>query len=214
MASSWPTGRRGALTDITDQVNKSGLKGERDFWLPRWQESTFAGRIYALPWGADPNFAFLWNKEAFRKAGLPDRALRDIAELDDFNAKLMKFDGDRIVQVGLIPWDWDGDNSMFTWGYAFGGEFYKPPPPGKLTGEITANHPANVRALQWMAGYSKNYDVRRISAFRNAYPGVNNNPFILGFQAMRLFHVTEMTWLRKYGAHRLRDRRDPRAAGR
>src|SRR3954464_5323943 len=40
---------RGALTDITHYVNKAKLSGD-DFWLPRWRESIFSGRVYALPW--------------------------------------------------------------------------------------------------------------------------------------------------------------------
>src|SRR5262249_14177597 len=69
---------RGALTDITEFVKESKLSGD-DFWTPRWQESTFDGRVYALPWGADPNFALFWNKQAFREAGLdPERPPRTI----------------------------------------------------------------------------------------------------------------------------------------
>jgi len=193
---------RGALTDITDYVNTSGLTGN-DFWLPRWKESMFAGRVYALPWGADPNFALLWSKKAFREAGLdPDRPPTTIQELDEYSRKLTKFDNrGRLIQLGIVPWEWLGDNSMFTWGYAFGGDFYEPPPPGSKTliGKVTANHPKNVEALKWIASYSRNYDVRKIRALQTSVFGMaTNNPFFVGIEAMRLFHVTELKWLHMY----------------
>lgn len=190
---------RGALTDITDFVDKSGMKAD-DFWLPRWQESTFNGRIYALPWGADPNFAMLWNKAAFREAGLdPEKPPRTIAELDECCRKLTKTDSrGRLMQVGIIPWEWIGDNSMFTWGYAFGGDFYTLPAEGSLVGKVTANHPKNVEALRWMASHARMYDVEKMAAFRASFAGPANNPFFLGNAAIRLFHVTEIPYLHRY----------------
>jgi len=193
---------RGALTDITDHLERAGLRGQEAFWLPRWRESTFAGRAYALPWGADPNFAFLWNRDAFEKAALdPDRPPQTIEELDACHDALTKTDRrGRIVQIGIIPWRWDGDNSMFTWGYAFGGSFYEMPPDGspRRIGRVTANHPRNVDALRWMATYARRFGVEKISAFVGNFPGLANNPFFLGYETMRLFHVTEMKWLHKY----------------
>ena len=145
---------RGALADLTEHVRRAKLSGD-DFWLPRWRESLFAGRVYAMPWGADPNFGLAWNKKAFRDAGLdPNRPPRTIAELDEYNRKLTKIDAQgRIVCMGVIPWAWYGyDNSMFSWGYAFGGDFYQPPPEGSpdLVGRVTANHPKIVGALEWI----------------------------------------------------------------
>jgi multiple sugar transport system substrate-binding protein len=192
---------RGALTDITPQVERAGL-GADDFWLPRWRESTFAGRVYALPWGADPNFALFWNKRLFREAGLdPERPPRTIRELDEYNARLTKVDEQgRIERLGLIPWAWGGANSLFTWGYAFGGEFYEPPPPGsaQLAGRVTANHPRNVRALEWIQSYAAKHDVRKVAAFRSNFVGVANDPFYLGRTGMSLLHVTQIRYLHKY----------------
>jgi ABC-type sulfate/molybdate transport systems ATPase subunit len=44
----------------------------------------------------------------------------------------------RIVQIGLLPWPFGEDNAMFTWGYAFGGEFYRPSADPLLPGEDPA----------------------------------------------------------------------------
>jgi ABC-type glycerol-3-phosphate transport system substrate-binding protein len=192
---------RGALTDISDYVKEAGLTGD-DFWLPRWKESTFAGRVYALPWGADPNFAMLWNKKMFREAGLdPDRPPRTVEELDEYARKLTKFDEKgKLLRVGFIPWDWDGDNSTFTWGYAFGGDFYQMPAEGSISfvGRVTANDPRIVKALQWMQTHSRTHDVRLTSAFQSNKRAFANNPFIQEEMAIRLFHVSEITWLHRY----------------
>ena len=193
---------RGALTDITDDVRRAGLSRE-DFWLPRWQESTFGGRVYALPWGADPNFAVAWNKQAFREAGLdPERPPRTIAELDEFSRLLTKIDSQgRIVRMGVIPWSWFGyGNSIFSWGYAFGGDFYEPPHAGDAgaVGRVTAHHPKVVAALRWMASYARQYDVRKVSAFQSRFVGLSNNPFYLGKVAICPVHITQLRYIRRY----------------
>jgi ABC-type glycerol-3-phosphate transport system substrate-binding protein len=193
---------RGALTDITEHVRKAGLSG-RDFWLPRWRESMFGGRVFALPWGADPNFGLAWNKKAFREVGLdPNRPPRTLAELDAYNKKLTKIDPQgRIVRMGVIPWAWYGyDNSIFSWGYAFGGEFFIPPAEGAdtLIGRVTANHPKVVRALEWMVGYAKRYNVRKVSAFQSNFVGLANDPFYLGKVAISPMHITRLRYVKRY----------------
>jgi len=195
---------RGALTDITDFVNESHLSGD-DFWLPRWQESTFDGRVFALPWGADPNFAMLWNKQVFRDAGLdPNRPPTTIKELDEYNDKITRVDSmGRILRIGIIPsssglWGWTGDNAIFTWGYAFGGDFYQIPKKGELVGKVTADNLRNVEALKWMQSYAAKYGMEHLAAFEQNFVGQANNPFYLGKVAISLMHVTQLQYLKKY----------------
>ncbi len=193
---------RGALMDITDRVRAAGLSG-KDFWLPRWRESRFAGRVYALPWGADPNFGLAWNKKAFREVGLdPNRPPRTIAELDEYNRKLTKIDDQgRIVRIGVIPWAWYGyDNSIFSWGYAFGGNFFEVPGEGtdSPVGRVTANDPKVVKALEWMVGYARRYDVRKVSAFQSNFVGLANDPFYLGKVAISPMHITRLRYVKRY----------------
>lgn len=189
---------RGALTDITDQVNRAGL-GADDFWLPRWKESNFQGRTYALPWGADPNFAFVWNKAAFREVGLdPDRPPRSLDELKEYARKLTKTDAQgRITRIGFVPWEYELDNAMFTFGYLFGGDFYHDV-PGSLVGKVTANDPHNVAALRWLNDYAKEYDVRRMTMLRENSAGLTNHPFYIGAEGMALMHITQMDQMKKY----------------
>jgi multiple sugar transport system substrate-binding protein len=195
--SEWAA--RGALADLTRAFDKSGLKGS-DFWTPRWRESMFRGRVYALPWGADPNFALVWNKELFRKAGLdPDKQPRTIDDLDRMNAKLTVVDAQgNIRALGLNPWEWSGANCLFTWGYAFGGNFYNEPDPSHPLGTVTADNPRVVEALDWMGRFARKYNVRKVNAFAESIAGIGNSPFFAGKSAMRLLHVSQIKDLRKY----------------
>lgn len=194
---------RGALADLTDAAAAAGVRGDQ-FFAPRWAESTFAGRVYALPWTAEPNFALVWNKRMFREAGLdPERPPRTIDELDACNAKLTRFRRDAdgrvtgIDQVGLVPWAW-ANNSVFTWGYAFGGDFYVPPWPGEAVGHVTANDPKVVESLRWMQRVARDVDPRQVAAFNANFVGAANDPFYLERTAMTLMHVAQLPYLRKY----------------
>jgi len=195
--SEWAA--RGALADLTDYFNSSGLKAD-DFWTPRWRESTFRGRVYALPWGADPNFAFIWNKDLFRKAGLdPNKPPRTIDDLDRLNDRLTITDGHgNIKQLGINPLEWSGANALFTWGYAFGGHFYTDPDAQHPLGTVTADDPKVVAALAWLALFGKKYDIRKVTAFSNAVVGIGNDPFYAGKSAMRLLHVAQIKDLHQY----------------
>ncbi|MFZ4506090.1 MAG: ABC transporter substrate-binding protein [Fimbriimonas sp.] len=190
---------RGAMTDLTEATAQAGLRAE-DFWGPRWRESTFRDRVYAIPWSADPNFAFVWNKDLFRQAGLdPEKAPRTIDDLDEANRRLTKRSANGgLVNVGLVPWQWGGSNSLFTWGYAFGGNFYEEPSEKFPVGQVTADNPGVVRALTWMATFAKKYDVRKVNAYNSQFVGVSNNPFYLGKQGMSVLHVTQLKDLKKY----------------
>jgi len=189
--SEWAA--RGALADLTESFNKSDLRAE-DFWKPRWQESTFRGHVFALPWGADPNFALIWNKDMFKEAGLdPDKPPRTIDDLDRMNEKLTKFDSQgSITRLGIDPFEWSGANGLFTWGYSFGGNFYKDPDAEHPLGIVTADNPKVVDALTWMAKFGGKYDIRKLNAFSTQAVGIGNNVFYAGKEAMRLLHVAQI----------------------
>ncbi len=195
--SEWAA--RGALADLTESFEKSDLKKE-DFWIPRWKESTFRNHVYAIPWGADPNFAFVWNKDMFRKAGLdPEKPPRTIDDLDRMADKLTVVDKQGNISIlGINPWEWEGANSMFTWGYAFGGSLYKEPDQDHPLGTVTADDPKVVEALEWMAKFGRKYDVRKVNSFTTQVIGIGNDPFFAGKSAMRLMHVSQIKQLRKY----------------
>lgn len=164
----------GIIQPVTDLFEKSELS-VHDFWAPSYQENLWHGEIYAMSWGADPNFGFFWNKQLFGEAGLDvSRPPITITDLDALSRKLAKKDGDgKLVQFGFNPWGVHGyENSMYTWGWAFGGEFYEP-----ATRRLTLDYPNNIKALEWVASFSERYGFNEISAL-----GQGNT----GFQASKL----------------------------
>jgi ABC-type glycerol-3-phosphate transport system substrate-binding protein len=201
---------RGLLTDLTDLLRAAGHDPagfQNEFFPPCWRQCFYKGGIYAITWCADPNFCFFWNKKAMREAiergeippqyaGRidPDRPPATLAELDLYNDALTRFDGGRLVRLGLVPWGIYGRaNSLFTWGWAFGGEFYDP-----QTRRITANHPRVVAALEWMCRYAQKYDVQRVSALQSSFGTAEQNPFIAGKQVMQLMHLSSVHEIKRY----------------
>jgi len=185
----------GALTPLDDFIARDGVRAE-DYFEPCWKQADYKGRIWSLTYGADPNFVFCWNKDAFRKAGLdPERPPRTIAEVDAMAEKLTTFDrAGRIKTLGIIPWGQYGSaNSVFTWGWAFGGGFYD-----EKTGTITANDPSVLKAMEWMVGYGDRLGITRINASTSGWGNQANNPFITGQLAMQCVHITTLTEIKRY----------------
>ncbi|HEY8454565.1 MAG TPA: extracellular solute-binding protein [Actinopolymorphaceae bacterium] len=141
----------GIMTDLTDRFKAAGLTQD-DFFPPIWESMVYKDRVWQMQWDADPNFPFFWNKQLFEESGLdPERPPATIEEVDEYSAKILRKHGANVVKIGMIPWDAYGrSNSMFTWGWAFGGSFYDPERE-----EVTPDHELVVKALEWMVRYAK-----------------------------------------------------------
>lgn len=102
----------------------------------------------------DPNFPLVWNKQMFAVAGLDaERGPETLAEYEEYFRKLTRTDGDRLVQFGHRLWDvYGGANTIYTWGWIFGGEFYDPE-----SRRVTAADPRNVEALEFIRDYYERY---------------------------------------------------------
>jgi len=166
---------RGTLEPLDEQINAAGISAD-DFWTPSWNQCQYNGKVWALTLTSDANFGFYWNKGMFEDAGLdPEAPPKTIEEMDAANEKIATINNGRIERLGFIPWIvYGSSNSMFTWGWVFGGEFFDP-----AANKITANHPNNVKALQWMADFAKKYDATQISGFIPGLtgPGGETGPF-------------------------------------
>jgi ABC-type glycerol-3-phosphate transport system substrate-binding protein len=141
----------GVMTEITPYMQEAGLTQDQ-FFTPAWNDMNYQGKIWQMQWDADPNFPFFWNKQIFEDVGLdPDKPPKTIEEVDAYTAKINQTKGGRVTRIGIIPWDQYGfGNSLFTWGWAFGGEFYDPSKE-----EVTPDNDYVVKALEWMAASAK-----------------------------------------------------------
>jgi ABC-type glycerol-3-phosphate transport system substrate-binding protein len=186
--------QRGILEPLDDLIAEAGIKPD-DFWPPCWRQNLYGGHVYALTYGADPNFGFFWNKQVFEDAGLdPERPPRTFEEMDAFARRITSLEDGRLTRVGLIPWAVYGNaNSMFTWGWAFGGEFYDP-----ATQAITADDLRNVAALDWVCSYAKQYDITKVSGLQSTFGTAEQNPFIVGKLGMMPMVIGEVRNLRRF----------------
>lgn len=189
---------QGALVELDDDIRAAGIK-QTDYFLPCWEQNEYRSHIYALTYCADPNFAFVWNKKDFRDAGLdPSVGPRSIEELDQYVRRLNHWEGTgrnrRLSRVGLIPWAQYGSaNSIFTWGWAFGGSFYDP-----KRHLITCDDPRIVRALEWMCTYAREFNVSKIAGLQAGFGTAELNPLYIGKLSVSCLHISGVEEIKKY----------------
>lgn len=189
-----PWAEWGALESLTNLCTQAGIT-DKDYFSPCWRQNLYKDDVWALTFCADPNFGFVWSKEAFRKAGLdPEKPPVTIEDLDRCAQALTHREGGELSQIGLIPWSQYGAaNSIFTWGWAFGGDFFD-----YATGRITADDPQVVKALEWMTSYAKEYDVTKVASLERGFGSAEQNPFITGKVAMMCLHIGGIADLARY----------------
>ncbi len=185
---------QGALEPLTGRLAAAGIR-EADFYTPCWKQNFYEGDVWAMTYCADPNFAFGWNKQDFRDAGLdPERPPATLEEMDRYARALTKSQNGKMRRIGVIPWNQFGyENSLFTWGWAFGGSFYD-----EKTRTVTADHPRIVQALEWMCEYTKKYDVNRINSLQAGFGTQEQNPFYVGKLAMQCLHISSLKDIEMY----------------
>ena len=183
----------GALTDLTPFVERAGWKPEDDFLDFAIEESTWAGKVYSLPFDTDTRGLY-YRKADFREAGLdPEVPPATIDELDQVAAKLTKRITDRrFERFGLIPWLSQGWH--YTWGWAFGGEFYD-----EATRQLTCNHPAIVESFAWQQKFAEEYSIAAIQGFASAFGSEAQDPFIAGKISMIIDGDWKISGLQRFG---------------
>jgi len=188
---------RELLAPLDKYVEEYGLKVE-DFWGPSWRQSYYKGSVWALTYCTDPNFAFFWNKEVFEDAGLdPEKPPIHISDVDEYADKITQYDDvGNLTRMGVIPWSvYGGANSMYTWGWIFGGKFFD-----YDTNTVTANDPKNVKALEWMCSYAKKYDAAKVSALQQGFGSAETDPFYIVKLAMSPRHILGLVNIDMYDA--------------
>ncbi len=184
----------GALAPLTDFCREAKIT-QGDYFAPCWRQNEYEGNVWAMTFCADPNFGFVWSKEAFREVGLdPEKPPATIEEMDRYADLLTQREEGEIIRIGLIPWaQYGAANSIFTWGWAFGGDFFD-----YDKNRMTADDPRVVEALEWMASYAEKYDVTKIAGLQQGFGAAEQNPFITGKVAMMCLHIGGIADLARY----------------
>ena len=159
------------LDDLLRQEGRDPKEFREEFFEPLWRSCFYRGRTYSVAFNADPYYGMMWNKRKLREAIAsgdipagaidPEKAPQTTTDLDRFNDIVRKRDREgRLIRVGATPFvSWSYDDVVYTWGWAFGGEFYD-----EAAGTITANDPHVVRALAWLCDSARKCDIQKVKA--------------------------------------------------
>lgn len=169
------------FTVLTDLAKRDGVT-EKDYYPFAWNEASYKGKLYALPYQTGLRALFV-NVAHLREAGLrPDQLPKTLTELDQLAVRLTQQSGDTFSRVGFMPWL--GNSHFYTWGWLFGGEFWD-----DKANRSTASHPKNVEALTWEAGYTQRLGDARARAFQNGFGQVQGGGF--GGGLVTFWHDTQ-----------------------
>ena len=175
----------GGITPYADLGTPEEIAAIKEFLTPAaLAGGVVDGAVYGTPSGFGV-YDLAWNKNQFEESGLdPEVGPGTIEELDAMAEQLTVEDDDgNLDRVGLLHL---GAHASFhrAWFGNFGGQIYD-----AENDAITANHPGNVRALEWMMTYSERYGVDRLQRFQSGLSGERGgtqDPFIAGRLAMQL----------------------------
>ncbi|MEJ7651890.1 MAG: extracellular solute-binding protein [Chloroflexia bacterium] len=81
----------------------------------------------------------------------PEVPPKTIEEVNEFSKRINVVRDGLVQRIGILPWDSYGfSNSIFTWGWAFGGSLYD-----REKQEVTPDDEGVVKALEWMTDYAQ-----------------------------------------------------------
>jgi multiple sugar transport system substrate-binding protein len=185
-----PLAANGALVNLDPLFQASGLN-EADFTHASLTQCRVGGALYAMPYLIDCG-ALMWNKAAFREAGLdPDMPPRSLDELAEYAVRLTKATNGNVSRLGIQPL-----SDMYVINQAFGGRLFDP-----VARRVTPDDPGCVAALKWyirlverMGGYQQ---VNGFAAGFGQAQGTNN-PFFTGQVAMMINGEWNPYWCSRY----------------
>lgn len=156
-----------------------------------WKEVVYQDKVWALPFDTDVR-ALYYRKDFFNEAGLSPPAT--IAEMDAAAEKLTVRKAGKLQRMGFVPW-WN-QGWHYTWGWAFGGEFYNAD-----TQKITANDPRIVESFAWQKSYLDKYGMKDVQAFSSSYETQMEvlDPFISGKVAMVISGDWYIAGIKRFG---------------
>ena len=186
-----PLAGNGAILPLDDLFHGAGLR-EEDFVAGSLEICRYEGKLYGMPYLID-NQALLWDKKAFREAGLdPEQPPHTLEELAEYAVKLTKTDANgNLTRIGMRPLP-----DIYLIFSQRNGTLADP-----KTSRITADHPGNVAALEWYLDLmNKQGGIEKIRAFTSGFgqeQGISN-PFYTGKVAMMVNGEWNPYWLSRY----------------
>lgn len=176
-------GYQGGLTDLTPYLKTVGWKPSQ--MLPAiLQLMQYGNQIWTLPETCNLSF-FYYNKTLFHQAGITTPPTT-LAQVDADAAKLTKPNGKGgFKTLGFIPWVWEGGGDPYQIPNMFGAHWTKTV-NGKV--KLTLTDPAIIKALTYMASYSKKYGADKLQTALSGFGATfsPNDAFISSQVAMAI----------------------------
>lgn len=180
-----------ALRPLDAEFTASKLNAN-DFVPAALAMCRYRNHLYGMPFLIDDR-ALLWNKAAFKEAGLdPDRAPRTLEELADDAVKLTRRDASgKLTRLGLRQ-----ASDIYLFFTLFGGRLMD-----ESNRRVTADNPANLAAITWYKGLiDRMGGIEAVNAFESGF-GRNqgaSNPFFVGKVAMIMDGEWNPYWISRY----------------
>lgn len=151
---------RGVVLPLDEVAAAEEIAGLEDWLYPAARElGSYEGRLYALCNGLDIR-ALYCNQTLLEEHGLPLPS--KLADLDEIAATIAPPGQREYRRMGYLP----DPRRLWAWGPVFGGQFVDRC-EREIGRRVTADHPANVAALQWIGSYSERYGPSVAAAFRS-----------------------------------------------
>ncbi|BCX05579.1 MAG: hypothetical protein KatS3mg053_3517 [Candidatus Roseilinea sp.] len=162
-----------AIIALDDIGGQDDIAQAKDWFHPAVLDlGTYNGKLWGLSYWQQTS-CLGWNKKIFEEVGLdPEKPPRTTEELDSMAEKLTKVEGNQIVRMGHMPAYYQ------MWAAAWDAKFYD-----EQNRKVTADDPKLVEMFEWMASYSKKYDVTKVQAFEQSLASERAgtlDPFISG----------------------------------
>jgi multiple sugar transport system substrate-binding protein len=193
---------QGCFEPLDDLASIPAL-GMQDLFPHCATQVNLYGHVWGIPTTTD-TYCLLWNKNAFRKAGLdPEKPPTTLSELEALASKLTVSDGTGFQQIGFVPWQpWDMSGQ---WGLFFGGRWWDE----ERDEAACANDPNIIRMYEWQRSFArvpgrenKAYalDPEKLMAFQSGFGSYMSasNPFYTGKIAMIAEGEWQVTFIPKY----------------
>lgn len=181
---------RGVLTPLDSFFERDRPTLPDEYFPGIWRSFQFEGQTMALAVTTNAQF-FYYNKDVFREVGLdPEWTPRTLDELMETIDRCTIVDNrGNYIRYGYRP------ANLEWWAYIFGGKWYD-----QATLTVTADHPRNIAALQFLQNFAQQYDIRKMQTFESSLGNVFSaqNPLYVGKVAMRVSGEWEVQKINRY----------------